>query len=272
MSKKTAILSDIHGNSTALRAVLEDISRHDCSLIYILGDIINGIDPKTCVYLIQEIKLSVCLKGNAEFYVLTPDLEEFPHQNDQLYCELIPLLKWFISNLSNEDMQWLRGLPVMIMQNGDCFVHDSPVDRLSAQSNAIPGIPEKYQELTFHAKGITPDMPIAEWERILSWMEKESVSQLFCGHTHVPLIRKTGGKLICNVGSVGMPLDGDPRASWVLLETKAGEENKITIRRVPYDLKQALTMVDDVPDYPDFLIPSRREAYKKILATGRFWK
>ena len=272
MSEKAAIISDIHGNSPALQAVLEDISHKGCSRIFVLGDIINGIDPLTCINLIRNCKNSVCLKGNAEFYVLTPDLEDFPRKNEPMYLELIPLLQWFKSHLSEKDLEWLGGLSDLIVWNGTCFVHDSPLDRLSTKDKAIPGILAKYQELCFHAKGITPNMPEAEWERILSWMEAESLSQVFCGHTHMPFIQQAGAKLICNVGSVGMPLDGDPRSSWVMVEAEPGEESLVTIHRVSYEVDQMFNMVDDSPDYPDFKLPADREAYKKTLATGRFWR
>jgi len=272
MSDKTAIISDIHGNFPALQAVLDDISQKGCSKIFVLGDMINGIDPLNCIRLLRGREKTECLKGNAEFYVLTPDLEDFPRINEPMYLELIPLLQWFKSQLSAHDLEWLHGLPDLIVWNGACFVHDSPLDRLSTKDKVIPGIHEKYQELCFHAKGITPDMPEADWESLWRWMEVQSLSHVFCGHTHIPFYRKMGVKLICNVGSVGLPLDGDPRSSWVMLEKKPGGESIITIHRVSYEVDQILNMVDDSPDYPDFKLPADREAYKKTLATGRFWR
>jgi len=187
-----------------------------------------------------------------------------------MYRELIPLLQWFISQLSEDDLKWLQSLPDSIARNGTCFIHDSPLDRLCAHNKVIPSIVEKYQELCFHSNGITSDMPEADWESLCKWMDMQSLFQVFCGHTHKPFYKKLGTKLICNVGSVGLPLDGDPRPSWVMLENEPGKESFVTIQRVAYDIEQMLHIVDEALDYPDFKIPINREAYKKTVATGCF--
>jgi len=266
--EKAAIISDIHGNSLALQAVLEDIERQGCSEIFILGDLVNGIDPHTCIKIIRNLKHFTCLKGNAEFYVFTPELENFPKKDDPLFRELIPLLQWYKSRLSEDDRAWLQSLPDYVIRNGACFVHDSPLDRLSLQRRLLPENDKKYHELELHSQGITLDMPAAKWESLCNWMEFQSVSQVFCGHTHRPFYRRLDAKLICNVGSVGMPLDGDPCPAWVMLENYSGHESLVAIRRVTYELERMHQMIDDVDDYPNFKVPAGREAYKKILATG----
>ena len=268
--EKIAIFSDIHGNSLALQAVLEDIERQGCSEIFFLGDLVNGIDLHTCIKIIRSLDHITCLKGNAEFYVLTPDLENFPKKNDPLYSKLIPLLQWFKSRLSEDDRAWLQNLPDYVIRNGACFVHDSPLDRLSLQGGVLPDNDEKYHELEFHSQGITSEMSAANWESLCNWMESQSVSQVFCGHTHRPFYRRLDAKLICNVGSVGMPLDGDPRPAWAMLENHPGQESLVTIRRVTYELERMLQMVDDLSDYPDFKANAGKEDYKKNLVTGSF--
>jgi len=267
---KIAILSDIHGNSPALRAVLDDISKKGCSRIFVLGDVINGIDPRTCIKLLQEHENIFCLKGNAEFYVLTPDLEDFPRKRETIYRDLIPLIQWFQSHLSTQDLEWLQKLPDLMMWNQACFVHDSPLDRLFSHTRTIPGIPEKYQEFCFHSKGISTDTPEEEWDSLWRWMDERSLSHIFCAHTHIPFYRNKGEKLVCNVGSVGLPLDGDPRSAWVMLENEPGKESLLTIHRVAYDIEQMLHMVDEASNYPDFKTISDRQAYKKTLETGLF--
>ena len=78
MSAKTAILSDIHGNSPALKAVLEDVRREGCTEVFVLGDIVNGVDPGGCLDLLAGRGDITFVKGNAEFHLLTPDLNAFP--------------------------------------------------------------------------------------------------------------------------------------------------------------------------------------------------
>ena len=74
MSNKIALLSDIHGNSPALEATLKDIERQDCSQVFMLGDIINGVDPHGCIELLRNWANSnnvelACIQGNAEAYL-----------------------------------------------------------------------------------------------------------------------------------------------------------------------------------------------------------
>lgn len=64
-----------------------------------------------------------------------------------------------------------------------------------------------------------------------------------------------------------MPLDGDYRPSWVLLEN-----DTVTICRVDYDVSRIHALIDSTSDYYDFKMPGYREAYKKCLATGRHWR
>jgi hypothetical protein len=85
---------------------------------------------------------------------------------------------------------------------------------------------------------------------------------------HTPFIREIGWKLECNTGSVGLPLDGDPRAAWVMVEELPDEEPALTVRRVQYDITRIRRINDQTPDYPDFRMAGYQEAYKKVLATG----
>jgi hypothetical protein len=97
---------------------------------------------------------------------------------------------------------------------------------------------------------------------------------VFCGHTHEPFVRHSAGRRICNTGSVGMPLDGDPRASWVLCEPAVGGRPSLSIRRVAYDVDAAWRLVDQVAaaGYPGFDRPDRLQAFTQGLATGLHWR
>jgi predicted phosphodiesterase len=270
---RVALLADIHGNSPALRAVLKDVERAGCTRLFVLGDIINGHDPAGCVDLLQSGPVrSEALKGNAEHYLLTPDLDAFPRSSEPLYASLIRLLHWFEGQLSTVQLAWLGGLPDIIRWNGSCLAHDSPLDRLFAEQRYLPGIEVKYQELLFHSPGIYAGTNGAQLESILNWMDAGAVSQVYVGHTHVPFIAWHGSRLLCNVGSVGLPLDGDPRAAWALVEQSTGQLPLVTIRRVEYEIGEILEMVDSHPDAPDFERPGMQQAYKKMLQTGLHWR
>jgi predicted phosphodiesterase len=268
-----AILADIHGNSPALRAVLRDVEQAGCTRWFVLGDIINGHDPAGCVDLLQSGPGCIqALRGNAENYLLTPELEAFPHSCEPFYADLLHLLRWYEQRLSSAQLTWLSSLPDIIRWNGVCMAHDSPIDRLFAEQHYTPGIEIKYQELIFHSPGIYPDTTGEQLEQVLNWMAFDSVFQVYIGHTHVPFIAWHGSRLVCNAGSVGMPLDGDPRAAWVLVKQSPGELPVVTIQRVEYDIDEILEMVDANADYPDFDQPGKHQAYKRMLQTGIHWR
>src|SRR5258707_4297352 len=100
MSSKVAFLSDVHGNSPALQSVLDDMQREQCTQVFMLGDIINGIDPHGCVQLLlswcdtNRVELA-SIKGNAEAYLVTPDRDLLIQQSDIWDVDLLNLLhRW----------------------------------------------------------------------------------------------------------------------------------------------------------------------------------
>ena len=271
---RTAVLSDIHGNTPALQAVLDDIRRQNIDQIFVLGDIINGVDPHPCVALLvdwqtsENIPLS-CIKGNAELYLLTPDLDHLPTRGQDWEAGVLALIRWFHTRLTQADLAWLAALPEYLVQDGACMVHDSPADRLYPESWHAPDLELKYQEWFYHARGLPESLPEDEWQKLLDLMEKQRFSRVFCGHTHRPFVRWFGSRAVCNAGSVGASVDGDPRAAWALLEEKPGRETSITIQRTSYDIAAICSLVDQAIDYPDFQRPGYRETYKQWRTNGR---
>ncbi len=270
---RIALLADIHGNSPALHAVLEDVKLTGCTRIFVLGDIINGHDPAGCLELLQtNLENLEALRGNAENYLLTPELEAFPKRHEPFYDNLIRLLYWYKNQLSPAQLSWLDSLPDVIRWNGVCLTHDSPIDRTFVDHRHIQGLDLKYQELMYHSPGIYPNMQAEQLEPVLNWMDANAVSQIYIGHTHVPFFTWHGSRLICNVGSVGLPLDGDPRATWVLVEQSPRNPPVIEIRRVQYNIDGILSLIDRNAGSPDFEQPGMQQAYKKMLQTGIHWR
>lgn len=117
------------------------------------------------------------------------------------------------SVLGTERLSWLGELPVAMTQPGFAVVHASPQSCWKAPP------------------GRSSDMELA---RIYCPLGQPIVA---FGHTHLPVIREMGGplKLLINAGSVGLPYDGDPRASYLLLEG-----NTTVIRRIEYSVEQEL--------------------------------
>ena len=271
MPEKIALLSDIHGNTPALYAVLEEIKQEQCARVYVLGDIFNGIDPKGCIDLIRSIDNVVCIRGNAEAYLLTPDLDNFPHRHEPLYADLVHVLRWWESKLTQSDLEWLRELPDTYRWNGTQLVHDSPFDRLHVHEKHDSRIEDKYRELVLHGKGISLRTSQAEFAELFAWMETQHLGGIFCGHSHEPFCEWSSDAFICNVGSAGFTLDGDQRPSWALLEY-IHPKPTITIRRVNYAVDEIIAMIDATPDHPGFEDDNFKRAYKMMYKTGRHWK
>jgi hypothetical protein len=136
----------------------------------------------------------------------------------------------------------------------------------------MPDIEPKYQEWFFHSPGIHPDLSSEAWQALWTYMDEHNFSQVFCGHTHIPFWREHEGKLICNLGSAGATLDGDPRPSWVRVDQMSGQRLEAKIRRVDYDITRIHQLIDQTPDYYGFQEPGYTEAYKKWFSTGVHWK
>lgn len=275
---RAAFISDVHGNSPALEAVLGDIKQYKVDELIMLGDIVNGIDPHGCVDFLRswavdhKVKLTG-IRGNAESYLLTPERASLPEYGIEWLPALGELIDWYQDHLTPEDMGWLRSLPVTMRWRNALLVHDSPLERIQVETESDPIIKPEHREWFFHGKGLVWDMSADALAQVCAFMDEEGYERIFCGHTHWPFILQQDGKTICNVGSAGAPLDGDWRPAWVLLDVDVSGEEHLTIHRVEYNLARINQLFDERLDYPDLEDPpGKREAFKQWYATGLFWK
>jgi predicted phosphodiesterase len=100
-----------------------------------------------------------------------------------------------------------------------------------------------------------PDAADEELRATYSACEAELVAY---GHIHVPFVRRVGQLAVANSGSVGSPYDGDPRASYLLVE-----DARVDIVRVDYDVEQEVALLG-ASDYPG------REEIARMRRTGRY--
>ena len=222
MARLIAILGDIHANLEAFETVLEDCRREGVTEYLCTGDVVGyNACPKECIGLIRELGCPV-VKGNHDHYVSSnQDLSDF-HPNAAAVVE------WTRSQLSVEEMLWLRRLPFTAIKAGTAIVH-STMDNPEAFGYV-------FDHLQAEANFISQKTPLC-----------------FHGHTHCPMIYekqlsgvyridpqdfelKLGRKYFINVGSVGQPRDGDPRASYVLYDPVA---RRVRFRRLEYDIEAA---------------------------------
>ena len=224
---KFAIIGDIHANLEALNAVLEDANENDCSHFVCIGDIVGyNANPKECLAVVKGLDCPV-VKGNHDEMVAS-DIE---------LVGLNPLaeqsMTWTRENLTQEDKTYLINLK-LVRQVRDFTIVPATLDSPGGWG---------YVTSKFHA---------------LESFGYQYTPVCFIGHTHVPAfyiktssVEELGGrvldiengkKYLINVGSVGQPRDGDPRASYCIYDLGG---QRILNRRVEYDIKSAQRKIID---------------------------
>lgn len=215
------IISDIHSNLEALKAVLDQLRKAD-QLIN-LGDIVGyGPNPNECVEKVRELKIPTVAGNHDKAVTGEMDITWFnPAAREAVF--------WTQRNIFQENLVYLKNLPLEGVEDGFQYVHGSlrsPLEEyVTCLVDAIP---------TF---------------------ERMTEDLCFLGHSHAPLfiartkegnydgrVLKDGDeilvdeyeKLIINVGGVGQPRDGDPRASYGTYNSKT---KIFSLHRVEYDIK-----------------------------------
>ncbi len=201
---KLLILSDIHANLPALDAVL---LRENFDLLLCAGDIVGyGPFPNEVIEALSSIN-AVCVMGDHEYAVLTGDTRMF-----NPYAAWST--EWTRKAIKEENKKWLKGL--------------STVQRFAVEGVTIS---------VFHGSPFDPlweyVFPEASPKYLRSIIRKAGTDIVILGHTHIPFLFRWKNRLLINPGSVGQPRDGDPRASYVILELPS---MKVKNKRVEYEV------------------------------------
>jgi len=246
---KKAIISDIHGNLEALQAVLADIKSQQISEIYCLGDVVGyGPNPRECIDLVMDCKL-VLLGNHDQGAMFDPD--GFNPSAERAIFWTRTQLETTGETRAARERRWefLAERPRSHRENGHLYVHGSARNPLNEYV---------FPEDIYNQR---------KMERIFALVEK----YCFQGLSHVPGVftenyqfvspeeteyayKLDGRKILCNVGSVGQPRDGNWRACYVMIENET-----IHFRRVEYDVETTVKKIYDVPDLENFLGDRLRE-------------
>jgi predicted phosphodiesterase len=225
---RIAALSDIHGNLPALEAVRKAVDAARPDYVAICGDLVfNGPDPVGTLALVRELERAGAYVtiGNTDVAVADGDFTAaFPWFTEGAPDSYLAAAEWARDQIGDDGVDYLRRLPwERRLRVGDA---GSPHGDLILFCHASPG------SLT---DGFPVDLdPVVTIDRVSGTDAKVIV----CGHTHVPEVREVGWRTIVNAGSAGYVFDGDPSASWVLIEIE-GEEIKAEIQRTTYDVMAA---------------------------------
>jgi putative phosphoesterase len=214
---RVAIVSDIHGNLTAFKAVLADIGHHSPDLVLHGGDLADaGSSPVEIVDLIRGLAWPGVMGNTDEMLVQPGSLEAFAAQSSApaaLWSTIRQIASSTRSALGEERLAWLSELPLARTQVNLSLVHATP-----QSCWRTPSI----------------EATDAELERVYGSLGQEIV---VFGHTHRPFVRGVAKqpRLLINTGSVGLSYDGDPRASYLVLT-----DGVPSIRRVEYNVEKEL--------------------------------
>jgi putative phosphoesterase len=236
---RLVVVSDVHGNLTALEAVIEDIARRGVDRVVHGGDLaLAGPRPGEVIDRIRELGWPGVV-GNTDELLWRP--QEHARQRDRA-PQLRTLLRWLfdayapytIEQIGEERLAWLHDLPAELRIDGIAIVHAAPGDLWRAP---MPDASNRDLDATYRPIG---------------------AGTVAYGHIHRPFVRVIEDLVVVNAGSAGMPWDDDPRASYLLLE-----DGRVEVIRVDYDI-DAEARESELRAHPD----SERLAEMRRL--GRF--
>ncbi|MEK5333215.1 MULTISPECIES: metallophosphoesterase family protein [unclassified Lysinibacillus] len=234
---KIAIISDIHGNKTALEAVLKDIRLRKIERIFCLGDIIGkGPQGSECIELIQK-NCERVVRGNWDVFIQSPTDNEF--------------IQWYKDRLTEKDFEYLNSLPfhIDLELNGQLirFFHASP---RSEFERILDSHPIEKRLSMFENNEITNSIHFNKLPDIV-----------FYGDIHTTFLHTYTNGILCNVGSVGNSLDLTS-ASYAILDG-THSNNAIQFIRVDYDREAELKVAEELG------LPQLDKYYDEIML-GRY--
>ena len=258
---RTAIISDIHSNLAALQAVLADIDNRNCQRIVCLGDIIGyGPDPVECVDLVAQ-RCEWSLLGNHDFGVLFEPTNFNKHAEAAAYWTRDQLEAAAKADPEAGQRRWkfLGHLRVRVNDDGYLCVHGSPRKAINEYlfPNDTVDDPHKLERVFDRFEG-TCLVGHTHWPGVFTddvefWKPDELTDGSF------PV--EPGHKAIVNPGSVGQPRDGDPRASYAILDATGGPgKHRIDFHRVPYDIDATVAKIHAIDRLENWLGDRLREA------------
>jgi predicted phosphodiesterase len=209
---RLAVLSDVHGNAWALRAVLADAERCQPDGFVVLGDLLaDGPDPVGTLALLRALPNATFVQGNTDRYLA--DLDQVVSPRSEM-PDLVATWQWAVDQLGEEGCRFLAGLPTDV-------TIETPAGRILA-THGIPGDDEGF---------VDPEEPDT-WAG-LDW---RGARLLLAGHVHIPFVLETGAGTVVNPGSVGIPDPPGWRANYAVVDLFAGGQIAVQHVQVTWDI------------------------------------
>ncbi len=259
---RIAVFSDVHGNLTALRAVLDDINRQPSfDAIVFAGDLcLFGPRPQACVELLRGQKIQSIVGNTDEWVRKPPPITDAMDDNlRQQRSQLRKLCRWTEQQLNQSSLEWLdvlrksfqlRFSPSSVSQDDLLIVHANPVD---LGQIIFPSI-DRQRELYGRVRQDDDNL-----ENIFQAVDANLVA---FGHLHIPGLREWKNKLLANISSVSLPGDGDARAKYAVLSWQSDIGWSVQYFKIPYPAE------DEIKAFRDAKPPGWREKVDQLSSLG----
>ena len=217
-ARRVALLSDIHANFTALVAALASAERRGCERVVVAGDVVGGgPHPVEVIRLLARRRIPA-ITGNLDRKVLAAGddagrLEELAARGRKRAVHA-----WTALQLGSAERAWLAALPAEI-----------ELECAGQQVLVVHGSPLGDEDYVF---------PSVTGRALRDKLGGRRPAVLVCGHSHVPFTRVIAGVRVVNCGSVGRPVDGDPRGAYAILDCREDAAPRARIVRFSYAVEQ----------------------------------
>ncbi|MBF0506714.1 MAG: metallophosphoesterase family protein [Nitrospirae bacterium] len=245
---RIGVISDVHGNYEALTAVLREIDKEGVDLIVNSGDNIGySAFPNECVSILSERNVASVMGNYDDAGSMRRSSPCTPKSHatfrgdsgcgtgdEETNRIRFASLRWTQERISEETSEYLSSLPVTYgFRTGN------------GKTLMFHGGPENLTQW------ITAD----DYDLLASIAERNDAKLVIMGHTHKPFSRQIKGTLFVNPGAVGRPFDGDPRASFAIID--AERDLRVSFRRVGYDVEKNIRALVDAGLPPEIGIMLR---------------
>ena len=253
---KFAILSDIHANADALKVVLEKCRELGLENFISLGDIVGyNADPALCLKMVRDLNWIARVRGNHDDYAASGDMEMSGFNPNAKRA-----IEWTREQLDASEREWLRTPYESTLPScATSVVHatlDTPENwgyifdlfhataSFSYQRTALcfcghSHVPVAFDKKPLSGFGQRGVEILPEWQ---SDRENPAADTDFSIADSITVEYRSAHKYLFNIGSIGQPRNGDPRASFAVLDT---DRKCVTRYRLPYDIASAQNKIID---------------------------
>ena len=231
MKHRIAILSDIHGNTTALEAVIKDAQELGATEYWLMGDILlPGPSRNELFELLSSIPITATVRGNWDDCVLEALDGEYGLEDPQ-EIQLLRLTQYLMEEIDSKYVDWIRSLPLVVKKevNGIRF-------------SLTHHLPEKN-----YGGELRPANDTSQFDQLLD----DQTDMAIYGHVHKQLLRYgSKGQQILNPGTIGMPyFDWSPlqnhRAQYAIIDVEEDGVTNLQFRKIAYDYEAELQLAKD---------------------------